>query len=45
MKEVNLYTGYIDKRDVRRIENVCDYRIRVEEAEIEKIDFYTWGSY
>ena len=90
MKEINLYTGYIDDRDVRRIEDTirdmltlhigkedkviaekirdalysvfnriynvdfehvnridegCDYRIRVEEAETEKFDFYTWGSY
>ncbi|QJI10893.1 hypothetical protein GuL6_131 [Buttiauxella phage vB_ButM_GuL6] len=88
MKEVNLYTGYIDKRDVRRVEDVVsdmltlhiektdeeiaekirealyavfarvysvdfrtadkydnsDYVIRVEEAETEKFDFYTWGS-
>ncbi|ADJ55425.1 hypothetical protein RB16p121 [Escherichia phage RB16] len=88
MKEVNLYTGYIDKRDVRRVEDVVsdmltlhidktdeeiaekirealyavfarvysvefrtadkydtsDYVIRVEEAQTEKFDFYTWGS-
>jgi hypothetical protein len=90
MKEVNLYTGYIDNRDVRRIEDVvsdmltlhihkedtviaekirealyavfsrvydvdfetvnrveegCDYRIRITEGETDKFDFYTWGGY
>ena len=90
MKEVNLYTGYIDKRDIPRVEDIVsdminlyseppllaekirdalyhaffrvyivdvikhdrsvtnedyDYEIRVEEAETEKFDFYTWGSY